>query len=450
MTTHINQANTGEWISDLHEVTVGIMSAKSIKFTLNETFLCDNKSVEGKQEATFQNGKISFRGHEYDSLTFTPTTDQATFTLEGVTIGKAFHWQQDLTLTFKGTLLISIEENKLCAINRVDIEVYLQSVISSEMSPHAGLQLLMAHAVISRSWLLAQIIKRRQNTTHNIPQDRFIETQEETCRWYNRENHNTFDVCADDHCQRYQGINQDIEHLAIKAVGMTRGEVLTHKQKICDTRFSKCCGGITEDYRYCWENQSIAYLTTVRDDAAKSPIPDLSKEENAAQWIQNPTDAFCNTHDHKILSEVLKDYDNQTKDFYRWQITYTQEEIIGLIKHNLGLDLGKIMRLEVIQRGTGGRISRLEIIGTKGRHIVGKELEIRKTLSKSHLYSAAFIIKYDEVIDQIPQKIHLIGAGWGHGVGLCQIGAAVMSREGYDYRSILAHYYPETKLKKIY
>ncbi len=278
----------------------------------------------------------------------------------------------------------------------------------------------------------------------------FIKHENEIIRWYDREDHTIFDVCADDHCQRYQGITKASSRQVADAVRATRGQVLAYDDgEICDARFSKCCGGVTEEFQYCWENTPKPYLLAVRDGTGTMPH-DLTKEANAEEWIRSAPDSFCNTSDRKVLSQVLNDYDQETPDFYRWHVTYTQEELAALIKEKTGTDFGGIVDLVPVERGKSGRICRLKIVGTKATLTIGKELEIRRTLSKSHLYSSAFVVDKEGSKDGLPERFVLTGAGWGHGVGLCQIGAAVMGEQGYGYDRILLHYYRGADIKKLY
>jgi SpoIID/LytB domain protein len=342
--------------------------------------------------------------------------------------------------------------NTIVIINQVDIEEYLTSVISSEMSATASAEFLKAHAVISRSWLLAQLAKSRSLLTNEEePRQSITRTREELVKWYDREDHDMFDVCADDHCQRYQGITRASTPLAVEAVNETRGEILTDGETICDTRFYKCCGGITEQFENVWEPVPHPYLTAVRDAKEQGLLPDLSHEATADTWIRTSPEAFCNTRDKEILNQVLTNYDQETSDFYRWKVVYTQKKLSELIQWKSGgVDFGDIIDLIPLKRGTSGRIERLKIVGSKQTYIIGKELEIRRVLSKSHLYSSAFVVDKEDVSNAIPGRFVLTGAGWGHGVGLCQIGAAVMGAQGYDYKQILAHYFPHTEIEKRY
>ena len=435
------------------EVKVGIVSGQKIHFSLNKPYLAKGETVIGEQEVEFSEGGVLWNGNQYSSLTFHPQSADASFSLNDVTIGVNFHWERKETQTFLGTLRFVVESDKICAINELPVEKYLESVISSEMSATSSLELLKAHAVISRSWLLAQMKKRRDVAESGNNFFSFTKKEDMLIRWYDREDHTIFDVCADDHCQRYQGITKETSPHVAEAIRQTKGQVLLDGDEICDARFSKCCGGVTEEFQYCWEDTPKNYLTAVRDIALgiESTLPNLTNEEEAEKWIRFNPPAFCNTQDKRILSQVLNDYDQETVDFYRWEVTLTQEKLQQLIADRLKMDLGSILDMKSVERGTSGRISKLQIIGTEKTFTIGKELEIRRTLSDSHLLSSAFIVdKYDIDEQGVPQRFELIGAGWGHGVGLCQIGAAVMGEEGYLYDAILLHYYQGAEIKKLY
>ena len=435
------------------EVKVGIVSGQKIHFSLNKPYLAKGETVIGEQEVEFSEGGVLWNGNQYSSLTFHPQSADASFSLSDVTIGVNFHWERKETQTFLGTLRFVVESDKICAINELPVEKYLESVISSEMSATSSLELLKAHAVISRSWLLAQMKKRRDVAESGNNFFSFTKKEDMLIRWYDREDHTIFDVCADDHCQRYQGITKETSPHVAEAIRQTKGQVLLDGDEICDARFSKCCGGVTEEFQYCWEDTPKNYLTAVRDIALgiESALPNLTNEEEAEKWIRFNPPAFCNTQDKRILSQVLNDYDQETVDFYRWKVTLTQEKLQQLIADRLKMDLGSILDMKSVERGTSGRISKLQIIGTEKTFTIGKELEIRRTLSDSHLLSSAFIVdKYDIDEQGVPQRFELIGAGWGHGVGLCQIGAAVMGEEGYLYDAILLHYYQGAEIKKLY
>ena len=376
---------------------------------------------------------------------------------QDVTIGINFHWERKEVQRFKGELKIIVEDDRLTAINIIPIEDYLTSVISSEMSATASLELLKAHAVISRSWLLnklkvangkLKVIMHPDNTANfelsTLPS--------QLIKWYDHEAHKNFDVCADDHCQRYQGITRTSTPQAIEAVFATRGEVLMYEGEICDARFSKCCGGAFEEFQNCWENVKHPYLIGQRDSKTETRLPDLTKEAEADKWIRTSPAAFCNTHNKQVLSQVLNNYDQETTDFYRWRVCYSQQELSELIHKRSGIEFGKIIDLIPVERGTSGRLVRLKIVGTLRTLIIGKELEIRRTLSSSHLYSSAFVVdkEYKEDEKEIPSRFILTGSGWGHGVGLCQIGAAVMGEQGYKYKEILSHYYPGSAIEQQY
>lgn len=448
-------------------IHVGILSCGKIEFVLNGIFTATNgKSYSGKQQAEYHNGIVLFDGGNADNIIFEPTSDDASFDLIDVVIGINFHWERKETQRFKGALKLIVENGELTAINRIPVEDYLTSVISSEMSATASNELLKAHAVISRSWLLkpiisdplnppkgdlkSQVSKKTDNTNFNFsPSGRLGGA---VIKWYERDAHTNFDVCADDHCQRYQGITRASTESVEKAIEATRGEVLMFENKICDARFSKSCGGASETFENCWAPEHYPYLTKVIDNPndPEGFELDLTIEANAEKWIRQSPAAFCNTTDKKVLSQVLNNYDQETTDFYRWKAEYTQAELSELLARRSGIDFGQIINLIPVKRGESGRLVELKIVGTKQTVIVGKELEIRKWLSNSHLYSSAFVVDKSEITDGIPQRFTLTGAGWGHGVGLCQIGAAVMGEKGYKYKEILLHYFRGAELKGIY
>ena len=434
------------------EINVGIVSAKEIHFTLNGHFFAKGETVSDKQVVSFSEGGILWNDSQYRELTFTPQDENNSFSLYDVTIGLNYHWERQETQVFSGTLKLVVDEDKIVAINILPVEEYLISVISSEMSANSSLELLKAHAVISRSWLFAQMEKRKALKGKDEGFFSFIKTKEEYIRWYDREDHTIFDVCADDHCQRYQGITKASNDTVAEAVHATRGHLLMHGKKICDARFSKCCGGVTEEFESCWEDNHYPYLTSVRDAEKEENLtfPDLTKEEEAKHWIRRAPQSFCDTHDKKILSQILNNYDQETTDFYRWKVRYTQAELAELIRIKTKTDYGEIIDLIPVQRGPSGRICKLKIVGTLKTLTIGKEMEIRRILSESHLFSSAFVVDKGEVKEGIPQWFLLSGAGWGHGVGLCQIGAAVMGERGYTYEEILLHYYKGAEIRKFY
>ncbi len=431
------------------EVHVGVMSSKEICFEM----ISDGA---GKQKVVYENGRISYNGALYDELLFDSITmssmfAEPTFLLYDVTIGVGFHWERKQVQKFAGSLKFIVNEDKIIAVNIVGVEDYLLSVISSEMKASSSLELLKAHAVISRSWLLAQIEGRKAGGTaceSSVKEDFTEQGTRHYVRWYDHKDHELFDVCADDHCQRYQGLTAAVGDNVRKAVDETWGEVLTDNGELCDARFSKCCGGMMEKFSTCWEDKDFPYLKALPDTPEEERIPDLTVEENAEKWITGEISqtekAFCNTSDVAALSQVLNDYDMETRDFFRWQARYTRGELSALISTRFGQDIGLLESIEPLKRGPSGRIELLSIKGSKSSMVIGKELVIRKFLSSSHLKSSAFVVREEKSPDDNAENdtITLLGAGWGHGVGLCQIGAAMMAVRGYSYRDILLHYYP--------
>ena len=436
-------------------VAVGITSGPEVAFVLEGSFMVDGTLQTGPQTVRAKDGRLLWQENSYDTLTFAPHSPQSSFTLPEVTIGIGFHWERQEAQTFEGMLRLEADGDRVWVINELPVERYLASVISSEMRATSSPSLLRAHAIISRSWLLTQM-------AHHINADHPSEatcggweTEEELVRWYDRDDHQRFDVCADDHCQRYQGITRMVSDHVEEAIRSTYGQVLWDGKGICDARFSKCCGGATEVFSACWQDEDKPYLATFLDRPAQAgqaadALPDLTDEETARKWILSAPPAFCNTQDKQVLRQVLNGYDQETADFYRWHIDYTQEELASLIARKTGLRFGKILDLVPLERGKSGRIVRLKIVGTERERVIGKELEIRRTLSESHLKSSAFVVETQQGADGIPQSFHLSGAGWGHGVGLCQIGAAMMGEKGYDHEAILRHYYPGATLKTLY
>ena len=460
-------------IQDIHFqplIEVGILSRNSIHFVLLSTYKLigyqkDNpyrmeyySLPKGSYSCAYEDGMIRFQNNLFASLNFEPESDSERFILNNVRIGIEFHWEQEMQQCFEGALLIKTENHRLLAINRIALERYLYSVIASEMNARAHTEFLKAHAVISRSWLLAQLgtntqtaqtgpaAPENQPESPAAPENR-SDSPAERIRWYEREAHTQFDVCADDHCQRYQGLLEVDTPQVKTALSSTLGMVLCSGEDICDARFSKCCGGLTESFESCWADTRLPYLVSKPD---LIPAPDRSSYADPEGFILGNPPSFCNTGDKDILEQVLKDYDFQTRDFFRWTVSYDARELSDLFKQRSGLDLGLLSDLEALERGGSGRIVRLKVTGSKGSLIIGKELEIRRCLSKTHLYSSAFVV--DKVLDEQGKVRQFIlhGAGWGHGVGLCQIGAAVMAEQGYGFEQILEHYYPNTQIKQLY
>lgn len=501
-------------------IDVGLLTAPELRVRFNQPFSIsgirgqeglsgDRDNISGEQVFSLQDGMVRWNGKCYGKIEFRPASAESTFTLHRVKIGINFHWEREEDQMFSGGLTVLPTEEGLTAINSVPVEDYLLSVISSEMNGDAPEEFLKAHAVISRSWLLARPTlgggdsetangtvnackghSAERSVSGGLP-DSVADSSEEhsdngperIIRWYDREDHTLFDVCADDHCQRYQGLLRAGNANIRLAVEATRGLVLTDGPdgSICDTRFSKCCGGVTERFSACWADEDFPYLQAIRDNAAKDSIssagsvPDLSDEQTARNWILSSPEAFCNTSDPDLLSTVLNSYDQETADFYRWKVEYTQAGLSDLLHRRSGIDFGDVLELRPLKRGASGRIIELLIRGTLRTVIVGKELEIRRWLSESHLYSSAFVV--DTVYEQrpdisetattgphavdthanseihpahVPAKFILHGAGWGHGVGLCQIGAAAMSARGGTFDRILAHYFRGSCLTRLY
>ncbi len=433
------------------------MYQPEIIFRLNERYLLAPNGVpfDKLHKVNYRDGKIWLDDEMTDEefLLFEPVRyHEASFELNDVTIGIKFHWERKEDQIFKGSLKIIIENEKLTAINILPLEDYLVSVISSEMSATSSLELLKAHAITSRSWLLAQTIKSKELQNSGNFYQPISETPEEYIRWYDREDHLNFDVCGDDHCQRYQGITRQSTELVEQAIAETRGMLLMDGENVCDARFSKSCGGISETFENVWEPEVHTYLQAIVDnpELPEGFDPDLTVETAAEKWIRNAPAAFCNTRDKEVLSQVLNDYDQETKDFYRWNLTYQQADLSELIARKSGKDFGAILDLIPVERGKSGRLKKLKIVGTKITLIIGKELEIRKTLSESHLYSSAFVVDKLNIDNGIPGEFVLTGAGWGHGVGLCQIGAAMMGAKGYKYDEILLHYFRGATISKEY
>ncbi len=434
-------------------VKVGIMKVEQLRVRLNGNFRIKGETITGEQVVRAEEGGINWEGNVYRELTIRPLDDDATFTLHGVTIGKGFHWERQEEQTFQGQLQLVMEEKKIVAINVLPVEQYLKSVISSEMRDTCPLEFLKASTVISRSWLLAQLRKRGKGAGHAFFQ--FKRTETESIRWHDRGEHTLFDVCADDHCQRYQGVTRATGSRAAEAVRLTEGEILTSEGEPCDARFSKCCGGVTNSYANCWEDIQLSYLRPVRDLPPKlgkrAEMPDLSGEEAARRWILSSPQSLCNTADEALLSSVLNDYDRETKDFFRWRVEYSQEELRAIVTERLGQDLGAILAIKPLERSVSGHLVTVQIVGTERAFTVGKELEVRRTLSRTHLRSSAFVVDTEDADRQgIPQRFVIHGAGWGHGVGMCQTGAAVMASRGFSYKAILRHYYDTTAITNLY
>ena len=436
-------------MTDQPKVTVGIIDRQAeVSGHLHGDFLGEEfDSLTGRFSAEPKEGTIVLFNEAGRQVCRSPflrlsALKHSTFKLFNVTIGSRFHWERKEDQTFQGDLILrSREDGTICAINEVPVEDYLTSVISSEMNPAAPMEFLKTHAIVSRSWLLAALRQEGKTEESSPLAERTIKGGE-ILRWYDQEDHDLFHVCADDHCQRYQGITKIASKQAEEAVRETGGRVITYQNKICDTRYSKCCGGLTEEFNTAWHDQRVPYLKSISD--APMPLKTIGTEEQASAWILSNPEAYCNTKDEGLLEKILPDVDRETKTFFRWAVEYSREELEEILRQKSGLEFGTLQEIAPLRRGPSGRISRLKIVGTKQTIIVGKELEIRRWLSPSHLYSSAF------VVTQEAGRFIFRGAGWGHGVGLCQIGAGVMASRGFLAEDILKHYFRGVEIKKIY
>jgi len=434
-------------------INVGVMDrVQEVRGTFHGTFQIQGIAITGNFSVRPENGKLVVHDTHGKAIASAASIEckrvnNATFTLRDVTIGIQFHWERKEDQTFQGALTLRLRDTgAIAVINVVSVEEYLASVISSEMSAEAPMELLKAHAITSRSWLVAMLEREHRNI--GVPSQRSLQQEHELIRWYDREDHDLYDVCADDHCQRYQGITKILSKGAVDAVSATRGTFLVYGNEICDARFSKACGGLSEEFEYAWEEKHVPYLTTIADSTVHHTR--ILTESQAAEWIHSRPDAYCNTTDGAILKQILPSFDQETTDFFRWKVEYAREELEEIVRTKSGMDFGMIKNLVPLQRGPSGRIYRLNIEGSKMTMTVGKELEIRRWLSKSHLYSSAFTIETERDAQGIPKRFFLHGAGWGHGVGLCQIGAAVMAAKGFKAEEIVKHYFTGVELKKLY
>jgi len=442
-------------------IAVGVLTSPLVRFALDGAFTLapHQEPLRGTFTAYASGGQVIIDGDagritaDNGVLIEPREGGPHAIRLEDVTIGVHFHWERKEQQWFTGSLRLVISGKDLVAVNVVPVEDYLKSVIASEMSAASSLPFLRAHAIASRSWLLAQLEKTRSLKaagTHRPSS--IIEDGNNHIRWYDREDHELFDVCADDHCQRYQGMTRASRPAVSEAVQSTRGIVLMHNDHVCDARFSKACGGVTEAFEHVWEPLPHPYLTPVADVAgeAAGTLPDLAENQRAEQWIRSSPSAFCNTRNQEVLAQVLVHFDRETTDFYRWRVEYAQDQLTHLVREKTGIDFGEILDLVPARRGASGRIFELKFVGSKRTMVVGKELEIRKILSPSHLYSSAFVVDALNRRHGVPERMVLTGAGWGHGVGMCQIGAAVMGETGYSHEQILRHYFNYVEIRSLY
>jgi len=437
-------------------INVGIMDRKTEVFgCLNGNFYGDRFGpISGRFSVKAMAGKIALFDEALREICRSPlirltAQKDSTFTLFNVTIGNHFHWERKEDQTFQGDLILALrEDGTIAVINEILLEGYLTSVISSEMNAEAPMVFLKAHAILSRSWLLAGLGRKGKTKETSITKKKITEKIGQVTRWYDREDHDLFDVCADDHCQRYQGITKIASKQAEEAVRETRGRVVTYQDEICDARYSKACGGFTEEFDTAWDNKRVPYLRNISD--ASVPHQSIKTEEEAQRWILSDPEAYCNTKDEGLLKKILPGFDRETKNFFRWTIEYSREELEEIIREKSGFDFGTLKEIVPLQRGSSGRISRLKIVGSKRNMVVGKELEIRRWLSRSHLYSSAFVVVTKCNSNGVVEQFIFKGAGWGHGVGLCQIGAAVMANRGFSAEKILRHYFWGVEIKKMY
>ena len=432
------------------KITVGIMDHQTeVNGRLDGNFLCDGFGpVSGPFSAKVEAGVIALTDGAHREIFRSPSIrlkakESSTLFLHNVTIGKCFHWERKEDQIFQGDLILQQRNSgTITVINEIPMEDYLKSVISSEMNPSAPVEFLKAHTILSRSWLLAGLHRKNKMDKASLPVQKIITKEEEVIRWYDREDHDLFDVCADDHCQRYQGITKIVSKRAEEAVRETHGVVITYQDEICDARYFKACGGITEDFSTAWDDKQVPYLTSI-SDALVLHRP-IRTEEEASAWIFSEPVAYCNINEVGFLEKILPNFDYETKTFFRWRVEYSRDELQEILQEKTGFDFGTLQEIVPLHRGPSGRISRLKIVGSKRSMVVGKELEIRRWLSRSHLYSSAFIVTLEA------DRFILNGAGWGHGVGLCQIGAAVMAAKGFLAEKILKHYFKCIKIQKIY
>jgi len=438
-------------------IRVGLLTGvRDVKLALTGRFVTGDgePANEADYTASAENGVVKLDGIPgAPEITLSPVDfDSCRFTVHGVKIGIDFHWEREESQQFQGALKLVADADALTLINELPLEAYLISVISSEMSASCPAELLRAHAVVSRSWLLAQLKQSEGSSMRASAPGKGAE--DELIRWYDRESHNGFDVCADDHCQRYQGIGKAFSQAAFEAVRDTRGKVLVYDDDICDARYSKSCGGMTESYSAAWEDKDVPYLTAVYDVPGSEPsgyrMP-LSIEANAEAWIMSSPPAYCGVVNPQLLARIVPAFDQETQDFYRWRVELSQEELMEILRLKLGLEFGRVRALQPVERGQSGRIIRLRIVGEKRTLVIGKELEIRRALSRSHLYSSAFVVRPTQgKLSDYPARFTLIGAGWGHGVGMCQIGAAVMADRAREYEEIVSHYFRGARIRELY
>lgn len=438
------------------KIRVGIMDRQAeVTGHLERVFsVAPSGRISGQFSAKPAGKRISLIDGAGQEITCSPlirlkSQGDSIVSLSGVTIGSRFHWERKEDLSFQGDLVLRLARDEtICVINEIHLEDYLASVISSEMSASAPIEFLKAHAILSRSWLLAALDRKKKGEAIPGPAGKASETEGEVTRWYDREDHDLFDVCSDDHCQRYQGITKMGSKQVQQTVRETHGKVLIWQGEICDARYSKACGGMTEEFDTAWEDKRIPYLKSISDAPASYPM--IGTEEEAITWVLAEPEAYCRTQDSKLLKTILPEVDCETHDFFRWEVEYSRKELEDILRQKSGFDFGTLRDIKPLRRGPSGRISRLKIVGSKLSRVVGKELEIRRWLSPSHLYSSAFVVTVKWGSKGEAKRFTFRGAGWGHGVGLCQIGAAVMATKGFSAEEILKHYFRDIEIRKIY
>jgi SpoIID/LytB domain protein len=337
-----------------------------------------------------------------------------------VPVGTGYHWEQKEDRTYPETMIFLLDVNgKLAAVNAVPVETYLEGVVPSEMHPNFPEEALKAQAVAARSKALANL-----GLVHSA---------------------DPFDFCSDVHCQVYGGLSKTAAS-ANRAVKKTAGLVLWEGGKIIDAVYGGVCGGHTEDVDKAWRTAPKRHLQGIADGPRQlKRYEPLDDESNVRSWIQDSPPSYCNT-----LTGSLPDALNYTKKYFRWEVTLPQDELRSQIERRLGRNLGAVRDLIPISRGVSGRITKLKIVGTNGEQIVEGELNVRKCLSSTTLWSSCFIVERKDGGSAPPESFTLRGAGWGHGIGMCQTGAAIMALKGYGFDRILKHYYKNVRIKKLY
>ncbi len=355
---------------------------------------------------------IGVEKREATRVSCVPRRQDSPFYLHDIPIGRGFHWERHERLSYRGELhLFASRGDGLTAMNRIPLETYIRSTVFSEMGPDLPDAFLAAQAVAARSTVLATANRHHRGEG--------------------------FHLCNDDHCQCYQGVLREPQVIS-PALGETEGEILVSNGRPVDARYAKCCGGVSETYEAVWGGEGHPYF--ISRPCGEFETADLTQEQNMQEFLSQRAPAFCNDELHAYPERWREE------SYFRWQREYNASELQTLIEAKVGIEVGTVRELRPIKRGASGRILILEIVGSKQTLRIYRELEIRRVLFLSHLPSSCFIV---ETEGKGPDKFRLIGAGWGHGVGLCQLGAAAMAHKGRSKQRILEHYYPETKLFSI-